>query len=56
MNMRELSSILIVGKHGPQPAPTGAMVEVLAKGLFIRNGAAMRLNGLAIDIVAEACT
>ncbi|MEQ1896419.1 MAG: cytochrome c [Vicinamibacterales bacterium] len=116
MDMPELSSILIVGKDGPQPAPTGAMVEVLgclladgsdyvignatepvvstmddpaadaaaaktrslgsarvklldvypkpdahkghkmlAKGLLIRNGAAMSLNVLAIDMVAETC-
>lgn len=29
MDMPELSAILIVGKEGPQPAPTGAMVEIL---------------------------
>lgn len=116
MDMPELSSILIVGKDGPQPAPAGAMVEVLGcllaegsdfvignatepvvstmddpaadaaaakgralgsatvklldvyprpdahkghkmltKGLLIRNGAAMSLNVLAIDMVAETC-
>lgn len=116
MDMPELSAILIVGKEGPQPAPTGAMVEVLgcllaegsdyaignatepvvstmddpaadataaqtrslgsgkvtlldvypkpdahkghkmlAKGLLIRNGASLRLNVLAIDMVSETC-
>lgn len=29
MDMVELDAILIVGKDGPQPAPTGAMVEVI---------------------------
>jgi hypothetical protein len=110
-----LSSILIVGKNGPEPAPTGAMVEVvgclgtegtdfvltnatepavstmddpaadakafkgplgsakvklldvfpkpdalkgqtlMAKGLLIRNGAALNLNVLALEPVAKTC-
>jgi hypothetical protein len=29
MDMAELASILIVGKDGPQPPPTGALVEVI---------------------------
>lgn len=115
LDEEELSSILIVGKNGPEPAPTGAMVEVvgcltaegtdfvltnatepavstmddpaadarafkgplgsgkvklldvfpkpeelkgqkvMAKGLLIRNGAAINLNVLALDPVAKTC-
>ncbi|MGE0394992.1 MAG: c-type cytochrome [Vicinamibacterales bacterium] len=29
MDAEELSSLLIVGKNGPEPAPTGSMVEVV---------------------------
>jgi cytochrome c5 len=115
MDEATLSSILIVGKNGPEPAPTGSMVEVtgclleegtdfflgnatepaistmddpaadakafkgplgsgrvklldvfprptalkghtlMAKGLLIRNGAALNLNVLALETVAKTC-
>lgn len=47
----ELASILIVGKNGPEPAPTGALVEVV--GCLVNEGDEYVLSSATVPAVSS---